>query len=149
MGKKTIVTIVLMLAVFLIAKNSFASVTDPPHNPAHGINCGDCHSYSLWWKYSPDTQNTAPGTTHADITNAICSKCHNDSSLYPNVMTHNGTSYYDGWSLNCVDCHDPHYQAQLAWLNDATNPATIEEVFLVTGHFSNAAAIASLTLKAG
>ena len=28
-------------------------VTDAPHNATMDITCGSCHSYSLWWAFSP------------------------------------------------------------------------------------------------
>jgi len=118
----------------LIATSASAYVNDAPHNESNNITCGDCHSYSLWWQFSPTGAND-PG--YGDYTTAVCDSCHTKTG-YPNKKPHSFTSMEEmhdpltgDWTTKCVDCHDPHQQAQLDWLS--IDPALNTEVFLVTG----------------
>jgi len=107
---------------------NYGSVIDAPHNETRGISCGDCHSYSLWWQNSPAVVSTSP--SYADITNAICAKCHahaTHASIVPG-----------GFSVKCVDCHSAHDQAQVGWRGSDANDlylvkGTINGSFVVNG----------------
>ena len=106
---------------------NYGSVIDAPHNGTRGITCGSCHTYSLWWKYSPVTTAAA---NYATITNAICAKCHN-------TVTHSSVTPGD-FSVKCVECHSAHHQAQVDWRgSDANNlylvKGTITGSFVVNG----------------
>lgn len=121
------------LALMMTAGVSFASVIDAPHNETYGIKCSSCHNYSLWWQYSPTTQNPAP-SDHTAIVDAVCMTCHSGAGSEPKVLTHSSTvmnsTLHGAWGVGCIACHDPHYQEQLTWVGSATEP------YLVTGTIS-------------
>ncbi|MDP2107150.1 MAG: hypothetical protein Q8J76_14230, partial [Desulfobulbaceae bacterium] len=78
----------IMFFVFvLISRIAMASVVDAPHNE---ISCSTCHSYSLWWQYSPASQNPGPND-HASIVESVCMDCHDGSRDIPAVTTHSST----------------------------------------------------------
>ncbi|MDD5758368.1 MAG: fibronectin type III domain-containing protein [Desulfobulbaceae bacterium] len=105
---------------------NFGTVIDAPHNQTYGISCADCHSFSLWWQYAP---LAADGSAFESATNAICSKCHGPGGPATQVTGH--LSAVPGvWQTKCVDCHDPHLQAQLHW---ASIPTDAAKLFLATG----------------
>lgn len=112
------------IVVLLMTATAHASVTDAPHNETNKITCTTCHSYSLWWMYSPSTQSLSP--THATVVNTVCMTCHGTGSSLA-VKTHSSSiigsdnNYHGtgGWGVGCTDCHDPHYQRQLEWGADA------------------------------
>nr|MBF0223628.1 cytochrome c3 family protein [Desulfobulbaceae bacterium] len=121
------------IVVLLTATAVQAAVLDAPHNETNGITCNSCHSYSLWWQYSPAEQHSAPN--YAGISTAVCNQCHGDADTYAahihsKASTNPASSYLWANDANCVDCHDPHEQEQLYWKNDAAAP---EDPFLVTG----------------
>lgn len=105
---------------------NYGTVIDAPHNQTYGISCGDCHSYTLWWQYSP---LTAAHAAHESATNATCSKCHGLGGSATQTSSHAST-VPGVWQTKCVDCHDPHLQAQLQWASNSTDAA---KIFLVTG----------------
>jgi len=135
---------VLPSAFFFIlwfCASSFAAVIDAPHNDTNAIECGACHSYSLWWQYSPAVNNS--GTSYAQISDAVCNKCHAPGGSAPNKIPHSRQSmagashdsYLGEWATtSCIDCHNPHYQEQLDWLN--TDASLSTKLFLVTGTIS-------------
>ena len=103
--------------------NSDAAVVDAPHTPAHGVNCGDCHAYSLWWHYSPAKNSTVP---YAKITDGVCDNCHAVGGPQFNKIAHSASTMMaapsdvhnpltGNWSTACIDCHNPHLQPQLIW----------------------------------
>jgi len=81
---------------------NYGSVIDAPHNPARGVSCASCHTYSLWWRYSPAAMSSDPSP--AAIATAICATCHSQT-------THSSL----GFTAACLECHSPHAQAQLDW----------------------------------
>lgn len=104
----------------------YGSVIDAPHNEYHGVTCGACHSYALWWQYSPASASTSP--SYATITNAVCTKCHNyttHSSVVPGEF-----------SVKCVECHSAHHQDQVDWRGSVN----IDDLYLkrgtINGNFS-------------
>ncbi|MBU4153232.1 MAG: hypothetical protein KKD63_10145 [Proteobacteria bacterium] len=111
-----------LLAAMLAAGSAYAtSVLDAPHNESHDVHCSSCHSYSLWWQFSP----TTPGTAEYDgRTDDVCNKCHGASGSEFRKLPHSAFSMGDShntvlgdWSTKCIDCHDPHLQAQFNWLS--------------------------------
>lgn len=121
----------LCLYLLLTTSTPQASIIDAPHNNNNHIKCGSCHSYSLWWKYSPSTQNIVPGRDA--IINTVCMQCHDIGGTAPLARTHSAavigsTTYHSGvWGVGCTTCHNPHLQEQLAWVGTATSP------YLITG----------------
>ena len=99
---------------------NYGSVIDAPHNETRGVKCVDCHSYSLWWKYSPAKTSTTP--SYATISNAVCAKCHGNAT---HASIPAGT-----WAMKCVDCHSAHDQAQVDW---RTNTSDANDLYLVKG----------------
>jgi len=125
---------IIFLVVFC-ASSVLASITDAPHNGTFGIHCDDCHSYSLWWRYSPashDLQNSAAKLDYETMVDFICLKCHDGSDpSIPPMQDHSSDILGTGhgtWSTTCIDCHDPHRQGQLEWRTGFSS-----ELFLVTG----------------
>ncbi len=130
---KKVICLINVLIFFALGSYAAASVIDSPHNETHGISCGDCHTYSLWWQYSPAANNST--TPYSSITAAVCNKCHGSGGYAPNKVSHSSASMgsmhdknLGDWSTNCVDCHDPHFQEQLGWLS--TDEAAL---YLVNG----------------
>ncbi|MBF0245181.1 MAG: cytochrome c3 family protein, partial [Planctomycetes bacterium] len=113
------------------------AIVDAPHNEANEIACGSCHTYSMWWQYSPIRQAKNPG--REAIVNTVCLTCHGSTGPAPTAMGHSGaiigsTTYHGGlWSQSCTDCHTPHEQDQLLWLSAGVNP------YLVTGKIDSVA----------
>ena len=108
---KKMLRFVVGLAVLFLAAVVNAAVIDAPHNLTNGIGCESCHSYSLWWQYSPsaDPDQTADG---------LCQTCHGTGGSAPFKAPHNSLSMGKVaglWGTHCVDCHDPHLQPQLEW----------------------------------
>jgi len=122
-------TKIICLVVVLFARLASATVLDAPHNL---ISCSTCHSYSLWWQYSPTSQSQDPD--HTAIVDAVCMTCHNGGSGIPAVATHASTvmnsNLHGIWGVGCTSCHNPHYQEQLHWVGSTSVP------YLVTGVIS-------------
>jgi hypothetical protein len=110
----------------------YGAVIDAPHTPYHGVTCADCHSYSLWWQYSP----LSPSQTadYSAKTDALCRKCHGQGGGAINAVhssaamatAHNPS--LGQWTTSCLACHAPHLQAQLAWRQEDSS-----HLFLATG----------------
>nr|MBF0221661.1 hypothetical protein [Desulfobulbaceae bacterium] len=124
--------IVIVLSMVFMAGESYAIVTDAPHNESNVIECNTCHSYSLWWEFSPLTRGNSQFDTQIAL---ICATmCHNSASPqdpkdHSNTVL--GTRHrpiLGGWTQTCVDCHDPHFQAQLDW-----SSTDASDLFLATG----------------
>ena len=113
-----------LVGVLVLAVVAQASVIDAPHNPTNGINCATCHSYSLWWQYSPTEQN--PNPDHEAIRDAVCLSCHSASGGQPAALTHSSavinSALHETWGVGCTACHNPHQQDQLFWIGTATEP---------------------------
>ncbi len=134
--KKTVVIVCMIL--LQLAWNVDAAVIDAPHNQAGGISCGNCHTYSLWWQFSPSDNSP----DRANLVEVICAICHEGNGTAPHVTTHSSAALgslhradilpLSGWGRTCVDCHDPHFQQQLrGWAGDTTVPDT--ELYLAQG----------------
>lgn len=136
----------LVLSVWLVLLGGGVSlaagtvaITDAPHNQSRNIACNDCHSYSLWWQFSPVFSD--PGL-RIDKTTAICLKCH-DGSQSILAAAHSSDGIGDGfhrielgaWKRTCTDCHSPHFQEQLNWYGDADVPN--DRLFVATGVMGN------------
>jgi len=125
-------TLLCSVMVLLTTAMANASVVDAPHNETHGYTCGSCHTYSLWWKYSP----AASDTGYTGIVDAVCLKCHKAGGEGPNALAHtlgnmnaSPDKYTPAWlGEGCMACHNPHYQSQLTYA-----PAE-PDAYLVTGH---------------
>jgi len=122
-------------------RSGYGAVIDAPHNQSGGVGCGDCHSYTLWWQYSP-LAASSPG--YGTLTDALCLKCHgvgNGAIAAVHSSAAMGLAHNPAlgtWTTHCLDCHDPHLQGQLAWRqNDTLN------LYLATG------TIAGITPEAG
>lgn len=111
----------LLTALLAAATANASSVLDAPHNESHDVRCGSCHSYSLWWQFSP----TTPGTTeYSGRTDAVCNNCHGANGSEVRKISHSSLSMAEvhnatlgDWSTKCIDCHNPHLQPQINWLS--------------------------------
>ena len=119
---------------------NYGSIIDAPHNQTRGITCSSCHSYSLWWRFSPVIQNDSSGVS-SDL---ICQKCHVSNKLASPVMVHSSAAMgakhrpdLGEWASKCVDCHNPHFHDQLKWKTSNAN-----ELYLVTGAIGNTFTVA-------
>ena len=122
---------IVSLAFVLLAQIASAAVIDAPHN---AITCSTCHSYSLWWQYSPTSQNPPPDD-HPAIVDAVCLTCHKDGAGgLPKALTHSSavinSGLHETWGVGCTACHNPHSQEQLTWVGTTTEP------YLITGTIS-------------
>lgn len=126
------------LSFFLLVLPAYANISDAPHNLTNDINCSSCHSFSLWWQFSPINYNSTPDSSL--IVNNVCLSCHGPSGNEIQENTHSSdamgtTSAEWQWSRDCVDCHDPHFQGQLEWVT--ADPSLAEQLYLVTGTIDN------------
>ena len=132
------VALLVLWAFLLGGREAWASVIDAPHDEANGITCGSCHTYSMWWQYSPAAQSSNPGFDA--IVNMVCMACHGSNGPAPTVEGHSGaamgsSAYHGGlWEEGCTVCHNPHEQSQIVWTQANINP------YLVTGTISSVTA---------
>ena len=133
--------IIICLAFILLSRFASAAVVDAPHNDTNNIGCTRCHSYSVWWQYSPVQSDSRPGHGRAEQVNSICLSCHGATGPEIGAVSHSSlgmTSLHRGtladWSRVCTDCHDPHFQAQLDW--QPTIPVTASGLYLVIGNLA-------------
>lgn len=131
--KNALFFLACVVAIFLCFPPQLkADIIDAPHNQSSGVHCTGCHSYSLWWQYSP--LETASPTYKAQI-DSICSHCHYAGSQMVAGCGHSSAAMEEihnpllgTWQTNCLDCHDPHFQAQLTWRQQYEN-----DLYLVVG----------------
>ncbi len=136
----------LLAALLAAGSANAASVLDAPHNESHNVRCGSCHSYSLWWQFSP----TTPGTQeYSGRTDAVCNNCHGASGSEVRKVSHSSLSMGDthnsalgDWSTKCIDCHNPHLQPQLNWLSTS---ATFGDGSLAGGLYLAEGTIGTIT----
>ncbi len=126
------------IATLLGAAPLRADVVDAPHNQASGVSCSGCHSYSFWWQYSPLDTTSLYYKTQID---SICANCHYSGSPMTAGCGHSSATMEEmhnpllgSWQRNCLDCHDPHFQAQLDW-----RPQYVSDLYLVAGTIGPAA----------
>lgn len=136
--KRALFFLNFVIATLLCASQLNADVVDAPHNQASGVSCSGCHSYSLWWQYSPLDIASPSYKTQID---SICANCHYSGSPMiagcghsSAVMEEMHNPLLGTWQRNCLDCHDPHFQTQLAWWPQYEN-----ELYLVAGTIGTAA----------
>lgn len=116
-------TAVAALILLIVSAASPVSALSPPHNTNNAvwsITCSRCHYVPSG---STPTWATLPTTTDDTLTNNLCTSCHSPSGMpltdprYTDVKTHSatltGSSAWNGnWSVECIVCHNPHYQQQ-------------------------------------
>lgn len=84
-----------------------------PHYLQNGIECGNCHNVhgsqpNLIWE-----QAAQQDIDHTSM-NQLCWSCHNDADAVA-VATHSSqqaSAKYGNWTVECVACHEPHFQLQ-------------------------------------
>lgn len=117
-------TILFTCFAFLCASLVSGAVIDAPHTKDNGVACSSCHTYSLWWEFSPTDYVANRDTV---IIETLCDSCHGGNSSAPFAVTHSSGAMlpgmhniaYGDWTRACLDCHNPHFQLQLDWLGDA------------------------------
>ncbi|MDA8159403.1 MAG: hypothetical protein M0T76_01580, partial [Desulfobacteraceae bacterium] len=87
---KRLVSIGGLIMALAVAAIGRASVIDAPHNDTNGISCTTCHTYSLWWQYSPASPTSTPDK--ATVVVALCSTCHGAGGSAPQVLTHSSAT---------------------------------------------------------
>lgn len=140
---KRIIKLIFLGALILTPWMVYGLVLDQPHHPqgSTSVNCGSCHwvtgGTAPWSGVTPPA-----GWQPQDITvnNLRCMACHNGTNPnIPQANIHSGsttsTQYWSGtWTVECITCHNPHYQRQpRAWKTDpnlylATGPFTVSGV---------------------
>lgn len=130
---KTVTSLVsfvtLIVCLICMTGKASAMVTDAPHNETNSIECNTCHSYSLWWQFSPLTRSSAQ--FYPQIALLCTTMCHDSASPQDHSNTVLGTRHrpiLGAWTQTCVDCHDPHFQAQLDWSSTDAN-----DLYLASG----------------
>ncbi|MCB2184363.1 MAG: thrombospondin type 3 repeat-containing protein [Desulfobulbaceae bacterium] len=136
--RKIVLTALLLAGaapLFYAQAQTQATFLHAPHDAAHGLSCKSCHEYSLKNDAWPPDFPPAPRTDDDTLGNYICLRCHDGSVdnpgevAAPSAGMHSAlftNSSYPDWSIQCVDCHDPHFQAQLSYMD---NP----DLFLLQG----------------
>lgn len=127
-------------------------IIDAPHNWSNGIECEACHGAEVLATVLEQYEEAiAQDPYNLDITlnNFICKTCHRehetldseyttapDTSIHSSSQT--GSNYWpNGWSKQCVNCHNPHRQEQKWWLTDSNDPVDPQNFFLAQGSISN------------
>ena len=115
--------ILTLLAILTTQCPPLGYALDAPHTntPGYNIECGTCHwTHKGAWSTLPNLPDAADNT----LSNRKCYSCHDGSKAgVPYVKTHSTSAtsslYWttlDGWTTQCVTCHDPHQQRQTrAW----------------------------------
>ncbi|MEW6429713.1 MAG: hypothetical protein AB1568_16960, partial [Thermodesulfobacteriota bacterium] len=136
----------LILGAVAAANSIQASFLNAPHNEVNNLECKSCHEYPFdaWPGYSQD-----PNNPDDNIRNYICLRCHAAATRNPAFPDAPGKELHSSlalqgripdWTTKCVDCHDPHFQAQLDhYLSDAS------KLFLATGSYNNVSVNTSAT----
>ncbi|MDH3328701.1 MAG: hypothetical protein OEM01_05655 [Desulfobulbaceae bacterium] len=105
-----------------------------PHYLQNGIDCSNCHNVygsqpKLLWE-----QQAQLDIDHTPA-NQLCWSCHNDSDA-PAVVTHSSlqaSNKYGNWMVECVVCHDPHFQFQaMNYPNDYIAQGVVDTVDATT-----------------
>ncbi len=112
---------------------NYGAVLAAPHNETRGIRCASCHSYSLWWQYSPVS---GADPLYPALATAMCTPCHGQGGAGQWIKEGHGSAAMGGrhrealgtWAVTCIDCHDPHDQGQLEW-----RTTDAQGLYLVTG----------------
>ncbi len=136
MRKKGIAVAAVMVGLLAGTTRAEASFVNAPHNTANGIDCVNCHEYPFdrWPGYVPDQ-----GNLDDTVKNFICLRCHDGTADAPGEIAApvkgmhsslNLSNKYGDWTTQCVDCHDPHFQAQVDHYQ--TDAAAL---YLVTGTY--------------
>lgn len=119
--------------VLLLAGSGPAFALAPPHNTSNdawSITCSRCH-YSMTGP--TPTWATLPTTIDDTLKNNLCASCHSASGMpladprFTDVKTHSAaitgsTEWGGNWSVECVVCHNPHYQQQSTTAAADTEP---------------------------
>ena len=128
--------ILFLLCFFCINDTAYSYYLDTPHNESNGMYCNACHATPGFYSCTEsDIDNTCM--------NQVCLSCHSAAGTNPykgsapekplhSALVMSPDNRMDGWTTKCIDCHNPHFQAQLDWNEtDSTN------LYLVTGkvHF--------------
>jgi len=91
---------------------------DQPHDPSQSpaVDCSNCH-WTSGAANAPAWSTSGP-TSDDTVNNKRCTQCHNGSPVVA-AATHSTTTtgstkwaVQGGWSAECIDCHNPHYQRQ-------------------------------------
>ncbi len=128
--------LIILIASILALAFHFSAIADidAPHNPSNAMWCGSCHGYEIFWV----------GTGSYD---ALCQQCHiapfcpiSETGTGPQAWTHsseNTSEQYGEWSWECRNCHDPHYQKQIAYKNTDADSLYLASGTIVSFEYYN------------
>ncbi len=86
------------------------AANDPPHTLVNAADCGNCHYTS--GSGSPPSW-MSPGSGDNTVNNLRCTQCHTLHRTHSAATT--GSDLWGtegGWMVECIHCHNPHYQMQ-------------------------------------
>ncbi|MDA8105033.1 MAG: CxxxxCH/CxxCH domain-containing protein [Nitrospiraceae bacterium] len=117
--KDLVLTVIILTSSYAF----YAFALDAPHTntPGYGIQCGNCHWINSAATPPWTTIAFSPAPADDTINNRRCWACHTGGKA-PTVATHSSSSTSsvrwspEGWTTECVICHNPHQQRQTrAW----------------------------------
>ncbi len=123
----------LLAGVFsLLYTPAHATFLHAPHDDAHGVDCVDCHEFSL---EDASAWGAPQATTDETVKNFICLKCHGPGGSAPTKAMHSDLTINGSemWTTECTDCHAPHFQRQIAGVADISEDFLLSDMYLVTG----------------
>ncbi len=147
-------------ALFLDVTAARSSLLHAPHDPAHGLSCASCHAYPLGGEVWPPDFPPASPTIDDTLRNFICLRCHDGSVDAPDEIAapvkgmHSALAIggrYANWTTQCVDCHSPHFQAQLHYRDLSPGPWLVRGTVtgVETGAGDPGAALSTITYTVG
>ncbi|MEW6217990.1 MAG: CxxxxCH/CxxCH domain-containing protein [Thermodesulfobacteriota bacterium] len=116
-------TCLVLAFVALTLPGKAAASIDAPHSEGSHVSCASCHGENLEeLAVSPFWNNEfTPADIDDTLYNRLCLYCHTSASApytdteAPRAKTHSSLTVdagYGDWTTQCIDCHDPHNQAQ-------------------------------------
>lgn len=123
-----VLNIIVFITCVMSSSVMAASFLQAPHDAAHGLSCMSCHRYPLFGtSWPPDFPPPSP-TVDDTFRNFLCLRCHDGTVDAPDevaapVKGMHSSLFMNGrhtdWTTQCVDCHDPHFQAQLQYQQES------------------------------
>ncbi|MBA4373403.1 MAG: hypothetical protein C0402_11160, partial [Thermodesulfovibrio sp.] len=107
---KTIKILIVACFALLLAQGAVWAAYDQPHTIDNGVDCGNCH-YTTGAGSPPSWMSAGSGDN--TVNNLRCTQCHGLHKTHSTTTTASTMwQTMGGWMVECVDCHNPHYQMQ-------------------------------------